>query len=98
MLKPQVRGFDPALVDPSIQVRSCGFAWRQRIGLPFSDSGTVRGYREGIRSFGVFRFAGLAGGHRSAGKNRIFGSFEFVLGYGKDLRSGRNSSYSGVSR
>jgi hypothetical protein len=31
-------------------------------------------------------------------KIRLFGSFEFVLGYGKDLRSGRNSFYSGVSR
>ena len=31
-------------------------------------------------------------------KIRVFGSFEFVLGYGKDLRSGRNSFYSGVSR
>ncbi len=29
---------------------------------------------------------------------RVFGSFEFVLGYGKDLRSGRNSFYTGVSR
>jgi hypothetical protein len=29
---------------------------------------------------------------------RVLGSFEFVLGYGKDLRSGRGSFYSGVSR
>lgn len=29
---------------------------------------------------------------------RVFGSFEFVLGYGKDLRSGHNSFYTGVSR
>ncbi|HEY6331475.1 MAG TPA: hypothetical protein VI756_19270, partial [Blastocatellia bacterium] len=27
-------------------------------------------------------------------KVRVFGSFEYVLGYGKDLRSGRNSFYS----
>ena len=31
------------------------------------------------------------------GKIRVFGSFEFVLGYGKDLRTGRNSFYSTVS-
>ncbi|HEY2647158.1 MAG TPA: hypothetical protein VGI34_09290 [Candidatus Acidoferrales bacterium] len=31
-------------------------------------------------------------------KFRFFGSFEFVLGYGKDLRSGRNSYFNGVSR
>lgn len=31
-------------------------------------------------------------------KIRVFGSFEFVVGYGKDLRSGLNSFYSGVSR
>jgi tetratricopeptide (TPR) repeat protein len=29
---------------------------------------------------------------------RVLGSFEFVLGWGKDLRSGRNSFFSGVSR
>lgn len=29
---------------------------------------------------------------------RVFGSFEFVLGYGKDLRSGRSSFYTSVSR
>ena len=29
-------------------------------------------------------------------KIRVFGSFEFVLGWGKDLRSGRNSFFSGV--
>src|SRR5882762_2535945 len=31
-------------------------------------------------------------------KIRILGSFEFVLGYGKDLRSGNNSFYTTVSR
>jgi hypothetical protein len=30
-------------------------------------------------------------------KIRVFGNFEFVLGYGKDLRTGRNSFYSTVS-
>jgi len=29
---------------------------------------------------------------------RVFGSFEFVLGYGKDLRSGNNSFFTTVSR
>lgn len=29
-------------------------------------------------------------------KIRVFGSFEFVVGWGKDLRSGRNSFFSGV--
>lgn len=28
---------------------------------------------------------------------RVFGNFEFVLGWGKDLRNGRNSFFSGVS-
>jgi hypothetical protein len=31
-------------------------------------------------------------------KIRVLGSFEFVLGYGKDLRSGNNSFYTTVSR
>jgi tetratricopeptide (TPR) repeat protein len=31
-------------------------------------------------------------------KIRVLGSFEFVLGYGKDLRSGNNSFYTAVSR
>jgi len=31
------------------------------------------------------------------GRIRVFGNFEFVLGWGKDLRSGRNSFFSGVS-
>ncbi len=31
-------------------------------------------------------------------KIRVLGSFEFVLGYGKDLRAGRNSFFSTVSR
>jgi tetratricopeptide (TPR) repeat protein len=31
-------------------------------------------------------------------KIRVFGNFEFVLGYGKDLRTGRNSFFSTVSR
>jgi hypothetical protein len=29
-------------------------------------------------------------------KIRVLGSFEFVLGYGKDLRSGRNSFFTTV--
>ncbi len=31
-------------------------------------------------------------------KLRVLGSFEFVLGYGKDLRSGNNSFFTGVTR
>ncbi|MGB7845266.1 MAG: hypothetical protein WBL63_06595 [Candidatus Acidiferrum sp.] len=31
-------------------------------------------------------------------KIRVLGSFEFVLGYGKDLRSGRNSFFTTVLR
>lgn len=31
------------------------------------------------------------------GRVRVFGNFQFVLGYGKDLRTGRNSFYSTVS-
>jgi len=31
-------------------------------------------------------------------KIRVLGSFEFVLGYGKNLRSGDNSFYTTVSR
>lgn len=31
-------------------------------------------------------------------KLRLLGSFEFVLGYGKDLRSGNNSFFTSVTR
>jgi hypothetical protein len=31
-------------------------------------------------------------------KIRVLGSFEFALGYGKNLRSGNNSFYTTVSR
>jgi hypothetical protein len=31
-------------------------------------------------------------------KIRVLGSFEFVLGYGKNIRSGNNSFYTTVSR
>jgi hypothetical protein len=31
-------------------------------------------------------------------KIRVLGSFEFILGYGKDLRTGNNSFFTKVSR
>jgi tetratricopeptide (TPR) repeat protein len=59
---------------------------------PFLDSGNIydpSGY------FGSSRWLWDTG---IQAKLRILGSFEFVLGYGKDLRSGQNSFFTTVSR
>jgi tetratricopeptide (TPR) repeat protein len=58
---------------------------------PFVDSGKISdpsGY------FGAPKWLWDTG---VQGKIRVFGNFEFVLGYGKDLRTGRNSFFSTVS-
>lgn len=59
---------------------------------PFLDSGDIydpSGY------FGSSRWLWDTG---IQGKIRVLGSFEFVLGYAKDLRSGQNSFFTTVSR
>jgi hypothetical protein len=59
---------------------------------PFLDSGDIydpSGY------FGSSRWLWDTG---VQAKIRVLGSFEFVLGYGKDLRSGQNSFFTTVSR
>ncbi len=59
---------------------------------PFLDSGDIydpSGY------FGSSRWLWDTG---IQAKFRVLGSFEFVLGYGKDLRSGQNSFFTTVSR
>jgi hypothetical protein len=59
---------------------------------PFLDSGDIydpSGY------FGSSRWLWDTG---IQAKVRVLGSFEFVLGYGKDLRSGQNSFFTTVSR
>lgn len=63
---------------------------------PFVDSGKISDPSGpfGAGYFGAPRWLWDTG---VQGKIRVFGSFEFVLGYGKDLRTGRNSFYSTVS-
>jgi len=59
---------------------------------PFLDSGDIY---DPSGSFGSSKWLWDTG---IQAKFRIFGSFEFVLGYGKNLRSGQNSFFTTVSR
>jgi hypothetical protein len=59
---------------------------------PFLDSGDIY---DPSRTFGSSRWLWDTG---VQAKFRVLGSFEFVLGYGKDLRSGQNSFFTTVSR
>jgi tetratricopeptide (TPR) repeat protein len=59
---------------------------------PFLDSGNIY---DPSRFFGSTRYLCDTG---IQARIRILGSMEFVLGYGKDLRSGNNSFFTAVSR
>jgi hypothetical protein len=59
---------------------------------PFLDSGDIY---DPSGSFGSSKWLWDSG---IQAKFRLFGSFEFVLGYGKNLRSGQNSFFTTVSR
>jgi hypothetical protein len=59
---------------------------------PFLDSGTIS---DPSAYFGSRKWLWDTG---MQAKIRVLGSFEFVLGYGKNLRSGNNSFYTTVSR
>jgi hypothetical protein len=58
---------------------------------PFVDTGTIT---DPTGDFGAPKWLWDTG---VQARIRVFGTFEFVLGWGKDLRTGRNSFFSGVS-